>query len=170
MGQRDADGVGRGAQESGVGGLSGDATEGRGNTGKATSAAADEAGAGSRQGQRPGLRGGVTIQQENPNGESSGVGGGEGGCEASIVARESSGVKDEEGGCKASGLAENSRVYPKGVQGGVKLSQGIDTPGVAELPRGDETPGVTTGGKDEPREDEWGQGGGENPPTIRATG
>ena len=64
--QQDADSVGRGAQESGVGGLSGDAAEGRGNTGKAASAAANEAGAGSRQGQKSGLRGGITIQQENP--------------------------------------------------------------------------------------------------------
>ena len=53
--------------------------------------------------------------------------------------------------------------------GGVELLQGTSTPGVAELPQGYETTGVTTTGEGVPGEDGRGQGGGGNPPTTRAT-
>ena len=59
-------------------------------------------------------------------------------------ADESSGVGTTEGGPKASGLAGNPRGGCHGVGGGVELLQGINTPGVEELPQGDENPGVTT--------------------------
>ena len=53
--------------------------------------------------------------------------------------------------------------------GGVELPQGIDTPGVAELLRGDETPRVTTKGEGVPEDDGRGRGEDRNPPTTRAT-
>ena len=100
----------------------------------------------------------------NPAGESSGVGGEEGGREPYGVAGESSGVGGEEGGRKAYRVAENLGGERQGVQGGVKLPQGIDTPGVTELPRGDETPRVATEGEGVPGEDGRGQGGDGTPP------
>ena len=54
-------------------------------------------------------------------------------------------------------------------RGGVELPQGIDTPGVAELLRGDETPRVTTKGEGVPEDDGRGRGEDRNPPTTRAT-
>ena len=64
------------------------------------------------------------------------MGGDEEGREASRVAHESLGVGDKEGGHEASGVAENPRRYRQGVGGGFELPHGIETPGVAELPRG----------------------------------
>ena len=75
----------------------------------------------------------------------------------------------KEGGRKASGVAENPRGNRQIVGGGVELPQVIDIPVVAELPRGDENPGVTTKGEGVPGEDVRGQGGDANPPTTRAT-
>ena len=50
--------------------------------------------------------------------------------------------------------------------GGVKLPQGAYTPGVAEFPWGDKTPGGTTASESGLREDGWGRGGSENPTTF----
>ena len=85
------------------------------------------------------------------------------------MAHKSSGVGDEEGGREASGVAENPRGYCQGVGGGVESPQGIDTPGVAEFTRGDETPRATTAGEGVPGEDGRGMGGYGNPPTTRVT-
>ena len=60
-------------------------------------------------------------------------------------------------------MAENPGVDRQGVQGGVESPQGIDTPGVAELLRGDQTTGVTTEGDGVPGEDGRGQGEDGNP-------
>ena len=49
------------------------------------------------------------------------------------------------------------------------MPQATDTPGVAELPQGDETPVVTTAGEGEPRDDGRGRGGDNPPPTTRET-
>ena len=64
-----------GTQGSGAGELPGDTATGRSKTRKATSVAADEAGAGGRHGARIGLRERVSDRREKPTGESSGVGG-----------------------------------------------------------------------------------------------
>ena len=53
--------------------------------------------------------------------------------------------------------------------GGVESPQGIDTPIVDELPWVDETPRVATEGEVVTEEDGQGQGGYENPLTIRAS-
>ena len=116
-------------------------------TGKATSAAADEAGAGGRHGARSGVRDRVVGWQENPAGKSSGVVGEKGGREAYRVSGESSGVGFEEGGRKAYRVAENPGGGCQGVQGGVELPQGINTPVVDDFPWGDKTPGVATKGE-----------------------
>ena len=82
-----------------------------------------------------------------------------GGGKAYGVARNPSGVRDNGGGHKAYGVGENPREDLHGVGGGVKLPQGINTPGVEELPRGDKTPKGATKGKGVTGEDrqEWGQ-------------
>ena len=49
---------------------------------------------------------------------------------------------------------------------GVKLLQGIDTPGVEALPQGEETPKVDTEGDIVMGEDGQGRGGERNPPTT----
>ena len=51
-------------------------------------------------------------------------------------------------------------------EGGVESPQGIDIPRVAELPRGDETPGVTTVGVGVLGEDGRGRVEGGTPPTT----
>ena len=117
---------------------------GGGNSGKASSTAADEAGARGRQGVRPVQRGRVAGQRENSASKSSGVRGNDGGYEASGVAHNYSVVEDEEGGRKAFGVEENPQGSCQGLGGGVESPQGTDTPVVADLPRGDETPRVTT--------------------------
>ena len=61
-------------------------------------------------------------------------------------------------------MAENPGGDRQGVQGGVKLPQGIDTPGVAEFPWGDETPGVATELEVVPGEDRRGWVGDGTPP------
>ena len=71
---------------------------GGGDTGKASSAAADKAGVGGRHGAKLEQRGRFAGWREHPAGESLGVRGDDGGREASGVAHESSGVGDEEGG------------------------------------------------------------------------
>ena len=54
-----------------------------------------------------------------------------------------------------------------GVEGGVELPQGSDTPGVAEVPQGGKTPGGPTAAEVRPRKDGRGHGqGDENPPTA----
>ena len=95
--------------------------------------------------------------------------GNDGGRESYGVDHESPGVGDEEGGHGASGVAEIIRGSRQGVGGGVDSPQGANTPVVAELPQGDETPGGTTASKGGPREDGRGQGGGKNPTTTRET-
>ena len=75
----------------------------------------------------------------------------------------------KEGGRKAYRVAENPQGDRQGVQGGVELPQGIDTPRVEELPRGDETPRVATEGEGVPGEDGREQGGDITPLTNRAT-
>ena len=141
----------------------------RGDTGKASFAAADKAGAWGRHGARPANRGRSGGQRENQEGESSGLRGDDGVREASGVAHESPGVGDEEGVRESSIVVKNTRGSRQGVGGGVELPQGTDTPGVAEVPRGDKTPGLTIAGEGEPRKDRQGQGGDETPPTTRAT-
>ena len=78
-------------------------------------------------------------------------------------------VEDKEGGCEASGVAENPQGSRQGVDGGVELSQGNNTPGVTELSRGNKNPGVTTVGAGAPREDGQGWRRDKNPPTTRST-
>ena len=153
-----------GTRESGVDKRLGDAMAGEGNTGKASSAAADESGVGDCHGARPEQRGRFTGRRENPAGESSEVQGNNGGCESSGMAHNSSGVGDKAGGREASGVAENPRGYRQGVGGGFEFPQGTNTPRVAELPRGDETPRATTASERVPGEDRRGRGGGQNPP------
>ena len=85
------------------------------------------------------------------------------------MASEPSGVGGDGGGCEAYGVAENLRGSHQGVDGGVKLPQGNNTPEVTELPWGDETPRVTTAGAIKSKEDGRGRGGDKNPPTTRAT-
>ena len=58
----------------------------------------------------------------------------------------------------------------QGVRGGVESPQGIDIPGLDELPLGDETPGVATEGEGVPGEDVRGQEGYGNPPTTQENG
>ena len=82
-----------GTQDSSVGGLSGDVASGRGDTGKATSAAANKTGSGGRHGARPGIRGRTDGRRENPSGEFSGVGGDEEVCNTSGVAHKTLGVE-----------------------------------------------------------------------------
>ena len=53
--------------------------------------------------------------------------------------------------------------------GGFKSPQGINTPGAAELPRGDDTTKVTTEVEEVLGEDGQGQGGDGIPPTTQAT-
>ena len=50
------------------------------------------------------------------------------------------------------------------------MLQGIDTPGVYELPKGKKNLGVATNGNGVPGKDGWGKGGDRNPPTTRETG
>ena len=69
----------------------------------------------------------------------------------------------KEGGRKAYGVAETPRADRQGAKGGVNLSQGINTPVMAELPRGKETPGVATKGKGVLGEDVRGQRGDRKP-------
>ena len=61
-------------------------------------------------------------------------------------------------------MAENPGGDRQEVKGGVKSPQGIDTPGVYELPQGDKTPGVATKGESVLGEDSQGQGGDGTPP------
>ena len=68
---------------SGAGNSPEGATAGRGDTWVVTSVAGDEAGEGGHHEERPGERERVSVPQENPSGESSGVGVREGVCEAS---------------------------------------------------------------------------------------
>ena len=89
--------------------------------------------------------------------------------ESSRVDHESPRVGGKEGDRKASRVAENPRGSRHRVGEGVKSPQGADTPGVAEFPRGDKTPGGTTATKVGPREDRRGRGEDRTPPTARAT-
>ena len=62
------------------------------------------------------------------------------------------GVGGREGGREASGEAENPRGASQGGGGGFKSPQGIETPGVEEFPQGDETSRVTPKGDRVPGE------------------
>ena len=104
-------------KESGTGAVQGGVRDGRSNTGKSPSAAADEAGARGRHGARPAQGGKKGGRQEKTSGKTSGVQGDNRGREASRVAHESPGVGDEEGGREASGVAENSWGPPQSGQG-----------------------------------------------------
>ena len=66
-------------------------------------------------------------------------------------------------------MAENPGGDRQRVGGGAELPQGIDTPGVEELPRGDKTYGVTPKVDRVPGEDGRGRGGDRTPPTTRET-
>ena len=66
-------------------------------------------------------------------------------------------------------MAENPRGEHQGVGGGFESSQGIDTPGVEEVPWRDETSGVTTKGEGVTGEDGWGRGGDRTPRTTQET-
>ena len=133
---------------SGVGPLSGITAAGRGNTWVVTSEAADKAGAGGRHRAKPGESERVSGRWESPAGESSRVGG-------------------SEGGRKASGMEEKPREDCQGVGGRFESPRDIDTPGLEELPQGDETSGVTPEGYRVPGEGEQGWGGDGNLPTTR---
>ena len=78
-------------------------------------------------------------------------------------------MRGEGGGREAYGVVENPRGGFQGVGGGVELLQGIDTPGVGELPWGDETPGVATEGERVTGEDGRRRGGDGTPPTNQAS-
>ena len=156
-------------EERGADGRPGGAAAGRDDTGKATSAAADKAGAGGRHGAKIEARERVAGRQENPAGESYGVGGGRKGREAYRVATKPSRVRVNGGGREAYGVAENPGGDRQGVGGGVESPQVIDYPGVDALPQGDETPGVATAGEGAPGEGRRGRGGDGTPPTTRAT-
>ena len=113
---------------------------GRGDTRKASSAAANQAGARGRHGARLELRGMFEGRWDNPASKFSVLWGDDRVCEASGVANDFSGVGDKEGGHEASGVTENPRGSCQGVGEGVKSPQGTDTPGVTELPRGMKPP------------------------------
>ena len=76
---------------------------------------------------------------------------------------------DGEGGTEASGVAENTGGYCQGVGGGVELPRGINTPGVEELPQGDETYGVTLKDYGVPGADGQGRGGDRNSSSTQDT-
>ena len=147
----------------------GSAAAGGGDTGDATSAAADEAGAESHHGARAASRERVTGRQENTAGDTYGVGGGGEDRKAYRVASEPSGVGGDGGVREAYGVAENPRGDRQGLGVGVQLPQGIDTPEVDALTRGDKIPGVDTEGDGVTEEDWRGRGGDGTPSTTRAS-
>ena len=105
-------------EESRVDGGPGSAAAGRGVTREATSAAADEAGAGGRHGAKTAARERVAGWWENPAGESYGVGGRGKGREVYGVATKPSGVRGYGGGREAYRVAENPRGDRQGLGGG----------------------------------------------------
>ena len=115
-----------------------------------TFADADEMGVRVRHGARPRERERAASRRENPAGESSGVGGREGGHKFSIE-------------------AVNPRGDRQGLVGVVESPQGIDTSRMEELLQGGENSGVPSKGEGVPGEDGRGYGGDGNPPTTRAT-
>ena len=98
----------------------------------------------------------VAGRWENLVGECYGVGGGGEGRKAYLVASDPSRVKEVGGGCEVYGFAENPGVDRLGVRGTVKSTQGINTPGVDALPRGDVTVRVVTKGNGVTGADRWG--------------
>ena len=108
-----------------------------GNTRNATSAAADKAGAGGRHGARTAARERDASWWEKSASKPYGVGGGGGGCEIYVVAREPFGVGGDGGGRKAYRVAENPGGDRQGVGGEVESPQGINTPRVDAVHRGD---------------------------------
>ena len=151
-------------RERGVDSRPGGAAAGRGDTCEATSAAADEAGAGGRHGAKTAARERVAGRRENPSGESYIVGVVEEGHEACGVATEPSGVRGDRGGREAYGVADHLGGYHQGVRGGIESPQGINNPGVDVLPRGDETSGLDTAGEGVLGEGGRGWGAMETPP------
>ena len=111
----------------------------RGDTLDTTAVEADAEGEGGRHGEEKRERETVAGRRENPAGKSSGVGVREGTPEASRVAKTPGGDR-------------------QGVGGGVELPRGTNTPGVEELPWGNQTSGVTLEGDKVPGEDGQGQG------------
>ena len=156
-------------EERGADGRPWGAAAGMGDTGQATSAAANKAGAGGRHGEKTATRERVASRRENLAGNSYGVGGVGEGREAYGVATEPSQVRGDRGGREAYGVMENPGGDHQGVGGGVESPQGINTPGVDALPQGDETPGVATMGNGVPGESGQGQGGYGTPHTTQAT-
>ena len=132
---------------------------------KPPSAAADKAGTRRHHGARQGKGEKYGCRRENMGAEPSGVGGNNGGREASGVDPESHGGGEGAGGRKASGVAENpGGGGRRGVGRGVTLPQGAVTPGVATGPRGDKTPGSPTAAQDRRGEDGRGEGMKTHPP------
>ena len=127
-------------RRSGTNGCSDDAMAGGGKSGKASSTAANKAGASGRHGARPVKRGRVAGWRENSASKSLGVRGDDRGREVSGVAHDTSVVGYEEGGRKAFEVEKNPQGSRQGVGGGVESPQGTNTPGVAEVPRGKNTP------------------------------
>ena len=108
----------------------------------------DGAGEGGHHGAENREKEGVAGRRDNPSGYPSGVGETEGGSKASIVDLNPGGGR-------------------QGVGGGVELPQVIDTPGVEELPQGEETSGVTLEGGVVLGADERGQGVDKNSPDTQ---
>ena len=120
---------------------------------KAPSVTADKAGRGGLHGVRQGQQDKNGGRQEFERTEPSRMGGNYGGREASGLDPKTHRVRGKEEGREASGVAENPGGGRHGVGRGVELPQGADTPGVAEGPRGDETPGGPTAAQDRREED-----------------
>ena len=150
-----------GTQESGVGVIQVGARAGGSDTRKPPSGAADKAGTRGRHGVRPGQGKKNGGRRENAGDVTLGVQGNNRGRKASGVDHESHRVGEGEGGREASGVEENPGGGRHGVGGGVEWTQGADTPGVAEGPIGDKTPGGPTAAQGRPGEDGQGQGGGD---------
>ena len=85
------------------------------------------------------------------------------------MAQKPFGVGDKKESREASGVAKKPGGDHQGVHREVESLQGIDIPGVAELPRGDKTPGVTTKGKEVLGWDGRGRGGDKTSPTTQVT-
>ena len=105
-----------------------EARAGGGDTGKAPSVAADEAGARVRHWARPTQRGRSGGMRGKKAGKTSGVWDDNRGCEATGVSQESPRVGDNGVGRKASGVAENPQGSCQGVGGGVESPRVNSTP------------------------------------------
>ena len=95
------------SEERSLDGIPGGEAAGGGDTGEATATAADEAGARGRHGAKTVARERVAGRQENPAGDSYGVGDGGEDHKAYGGATDTSGVRGDGGGRKAYGVVEN---------------------------------------------------------------